>query len=155
MPTQPIVPCTCFMVRSLSRKISQLYDEVLAPSGLRGTQFSLLAQVRRSIRTEAKTVSALAEQLHTDRTTLTRNLRVLEQAGLIALVPGRDARTRLVQLTPQGEAAFRQATQLWQQAQLRVRELCGTDTIAELEQVVKRMLPQLGQVEPMGEQVAA
>ena len=51
--------------------------------------------------------------------------------------------------------AFAQATQLWQQAQLRVRELCGTDTIAELEQVVKRMLPQLGQVGPMGEQVAA
>ncbi len=76
--------CTCFMVRSLSRKISQLYDDTLAPSGLRGTQFSLLVQARNAP-DGPPTVSALAEQLHTDRTTMTRNLRTLQQAGFIDL----------------------------------------------------------------------
>ena len=92
-PTQPVsgAPCTCFMVRSLSRKISQLYDDTLAPSGLKGTQFSLLAQARVRRGQEPLSVSALAQRLNTDRTTMTRNLRTLEQAGLIALVPGKDA----------------------------------------------------------------
>jgi DNA-binding MarR family transcriptional regulator len=91
--------CTCFMVRSLSRKISQLYDDTLAPSGLRGTQFSLLVQARNAPE-GPPTVSALAEQLHTDRTTMTRNLRTLQQAGFIDLVPGADARSRCVVVTP-------------------------------------------------------
>ena len=75
-PTQPDsgAPCTCFMVRSLSRKISQLYDDTLAPSGLKGTQFSLLAQARVRRGQEPLSVSALAQRLNTDRTTMTRNL---------------------------------------------------------------------------------
>jgi DNA-binding MarR family transcriptional regulator len=92
------------MVRSLSRKISQLYDDTLAPSGLRGTQFSLLVQARNAPE-GPPTVSALAEQLHTDRTTMTRNLRTLQQAGFIDLVPGADARSRCVVVTPEGVPA--------------------------------------------------
>ncbi|WP_051303305.1 MarR family winged helix-turn-helix transcriptional regulator [Comamonas composti] len=143
--SQPV--CTCFMVRSLSRKISQLYDDTLAPSGLRGTQFSLLMQVRHARPGEA-TVSALAQLLHTDRTTLTRNLRTLEQAGCIELVPGRDARSRCVLITPAGIARLREARSLWQLAQQRVRELCGQQQIGELESLVLAMLPQLADPDP-------
>lgn len=134
--------CTCFMVRSLSRKISQLYDEVLAPSGLRGTQFSLLAQARRTAQ-GLLTVSALAERLNTDRTTLTRNLRTLQAAGWIDLVAGPDARSRCVQVTPEGEAVFRQGARLWRQAQARVREVCGLERIGALEALVQELLPRL------------
>ena len=124
-PTQPDsgAPCTCFMVRSLSRKISQLYDDTLAPSGLKGTQFSLLAQARVRRGQEPLSVSALAQRLNTDRTTMTRNLRTLEQAGLIALVPGKDARSRCVVLTADGDARYRQALGLWKHAQAEVRAL--------------------------------
>lgn len=134
--------CTCFMVRSLSRKISQLYDDTLAPSGLRGTQFSLLMQVRRAP-AASLTVSALAELLHTDRTTLTRNLRTLQQAGCIELVAGPDARSRCVRITDAGLARLREAAMLWRQAQQRIRELCGGAQIEALEQLVLGMLPQL------------
>lgn len=142
----PNAPCTCWMVRSLSRKISQLYDDVLAPSGLKGTQFSLLLQARTRRGQAPLTVSALAAVLHTDRTTMTRNLRTLAQAGLIALQPGADARSRCVLVTPAGEAVFRQAQRLWQQAQTQVRTLCGDTQIAALEQLVQTLLPRLASV---------
>lgn len=135
--------CTCFMVRSLSRKISQLYDEALAPSGLRGTQFSLLAQLRGAACSEPLTVSALAERMNTDRTTMTRNIRALERAGLIQSQPGRDARSRCLLLTPAGDAAFRAAFSLWREAQAQVRSLCGAEPVQELERVVRQMLPRL------------
>ncbi len=135
------------MVRSLSRRISQLYDDTLAPSGLRGTQFSLLMQVRRAP-AMTLTVSALAELLHTDRTTLTRNLRTLQQAGCIELVAGTDARSRHVLITDAGRARLREAAALWQQAQQRVRALCGSEEIGALEQLVLGMLPRLALDEP-------
>lgn len=148
-PTQPDsgALCTCFMVRSLSRKISQLYDDTLAPSGLKGTQFSLLTQARVRRGQEPLSVSALAQRLNTDRTTMTRNLRTLEQAGLIALVPGKDARSRCVVLTADGDARYHQALGLWKQAQADVRALCGGDQIAALEQLVGQLLPRLAHVQ--------
>jgi DNA-binding MarR family transcriptional regulator len=147
------------MVRSLSRKISQLYDDTLAPSGLRGTQFSLLVQARNAPE-GPPTVSALAEQLHTDRTTMTRNLRTLQQAGFIDLVPGADARSRCVVVTPEGRARIREAAAsgaapvhpllagpiaatLLRLAEQRVRELCGSEQIVALESLVLGMLPVL------------
>jgi len=135
------------MVRSLSRKISQLYDDALAPSGLKGTQFSLLSQARVRRGQAPLTVTALAAVLNTDRTTMTRNLRTLEQSGLIALQPGADARSRCVVLTAEGEAAFRQALGLWKQAQAQVRALCGSDQIAALEQLVTQLLPRMADVQ--------
>lgn len=135
--------CTCFMVRSLSRKISQLYDDALAPSGLRGTQFSLLAQARKGEAGEPLTVSALAERMNTDRTTMTRNIRALETAGLIGIQRGRDARSRCVVVTPAGEAAFRDAVSLWREAQAQVRSICGAEPVQELERVVRQLLPRL------------
>ena len=137
------VRCTCFMVRSLSRKISQLYDDVLAPSGLKGTQFSVLLQARTRRGHAPLTVSALAAVLHTDRTTMTRNLRTLEQAGLITLQAGTDARSRCVVVTEAGEAAFRQALDLWKQAQAQIRTLCGAEQIMALEQLVDHLLPRM------------
>lgn len=141
------VRCTCFMVRSLSRKISQLYDDALAPSGLKGTQFSLLLQARSRQGQAPLTVSALASVLHTDRTTMTRNLRTLEQAGLIAVQAGADARSRCVHVTPEGEQAFRQGLDLWRQAQAQVRALCGAEQIAALEQLVDGILPRMAHVQ--------
>lgn len=143
-PRTPAARCTCFMVRSLSRKISQLYDEALAPSGLKGTQFSLLLQARGKV---SLSVSALAAALHTDRTTMTRNLRTLEQAGFITLQAGADARSRCVVVTAEGEAAFRQGLKLWKQAQAQVRALCGVDQIAALEQLVDHMLQRMAHVQ--------
>lgn len=144
----PRARCTSFMARSLSRKISQFYDDMLAPSGLRGTQFNLLGQARRA-KDGPLTVSRLAELLNTDRTTLTRNLQTLQAQGLIEVVAGVDARSRCVRVTEAGEQAHRLGAKYWRQAQQQVRALCGEDTIAQLEQVVDHMLGQLQAATPV------
>ena len=138
--------CNCFLIRSLSRKISQLYDDILAPSGLRGTQYSLMLTARKGIEGAPASVSALAGRLNTDRTTLTRNLRILQDAGHIELVAGRDARSKCVQITPAGEAALQEAQALWRKAQREVRSRCGDDTVDQFQQLAMAMLPRLGEV---------
>jgi len=137
----PSLPCTAFRVRSLSRRITQLYDDTLAPCGLRSTQFSLLAHVRQTRAGRSPSVTELADRLRMDRTTLTRNLRPLLAAGLVALQGSADARRKAVVITPAGEAAFREARELWKQAQQRVRTLGGASTIAQLEQLIDSLLP--------------
>lgn len=135
--------CNCFLIRSLSRKITQLYDDILAPSGLRGTQFSLMLTARKGVDGAPATVSALAQRLNTDRTTLTRNLRILQQAGHVELVAGTDARSKCVRLTPSGEAALAQAQGLWREAQREVRARCGDGTVDQFQQLALAMLPRL------------
>ena len=144
--TAPISPCTNFKVRSLARLLSQLYDDTLAPSGLRGTQYGLIAHARRPRGGAAPTVSELAAAMFTDRTTLTRNLRPLVAAGMLRLEPGPDARSKAVLVTPEGEAAFQRARSLWKAAQARVREVAGQRPVTELEGLIDRMLPLFAEV---------
>lgn len=143
----PISPCTCFKVRSLARLISQLYDDTLAPSGLRGTQYSLLAHARRPRGGAAPTVSELAAAMFTDRTTLTRNLKPLIAEGLVSLESGADARSKAVMVTEDGERAFAAARELWKLAQKKVRAIAGTETVGGLETIIDAMLPKLEEAE--------
>lgn len=147
----PMLPCTAFRIRSLARQVSQLYDETLAPSGLRGTQFSLLAHARRPRSGLPPTVTELAAAMFTDRTTLTRNLKPLLSAGLVRLEPGQDARSKGVVVTEEGEQAFRQARELWKRAQLRVRQVAGAAEVGELERLIETMLPRFGEMSGAGE----
>ena len=72
--------CNCFAVRSAARHVTQLYDQLLAPIGLRVTQFSILAKLKRR---GPLTINALADDMVMDRTTLGRNILPLERDGLI------------------------------------------------------------------------
>ena len=83
--------CTNFNLRKATRAVTHLYDEMLKPSGLRSTQYSLLTVLSLG---EAETISNLAHKLVMDRTTLTRNLQPLKSQGWIKRVPGEDRRTR-------------------------------------------------------------
>ena len=90
LPLAAEIPCACFCssVRKASRAITQFYDEQLAPSGLLTTQFSLLSQVHRH---GPVAMQGLADAMAMDRTTLTRNLKPLINARLIAIVSDGDA----------------------------------------------------------------
>jgi len=114
--------CTAAGVRRASRALSSLYDEALAPTGLRGTQFSLLVAV--SVAGEMP-VTRMASILGLDRTTLTRNLVPLHADGLLESAPTRDRRIRLVRLTAKGRSALEQALPLWDRAQRHVISALG------------------------------
>ncbi len=120
-PSRPI-DCASFNLRKASRLMAQVYDRQLQPSGLTNTQFTLLAVTssRGPI-----SITALAGLLGMDRTTLTRNLRLVERQGLLQVTAGRDARTRDVRLTGKGTKALKKATPLWQGVQTRVVETLG------------------------------
>lgn len=105
--------CVCFAVRRAARAITQHYDRRLRATGLRVTQFSVLAVLSHG---EPRPVNRVAARLGMDRTTLTRNLRPLVDRGYVTVDSGDDARVRLVRLTPQGRAAAA-ALPHWRRAQ--------------------------------------
>ena len=142
--------CTCFKLRSLARRVTQLYDQALAPSGLKVTQYSVIGHARRRNGAPAPTVSELAQALVTDRTTLTRNLKPLVDAGFLKIGSGVDARSKAVCVTPTGEAVYQSAQPLWKLAQAQLRELAGAEQLNALHAMIETILPQLKDV-PKGE----
>ena len=121
--------CACFNVRKTARVITQLYDEVLRPTGMRITQFALLMAAGGL---GPVTVTRLAKLGAMDRTTLTRNLRPLEEQGLVHIEPGEDRRERQVTLTPRGQHALATAFPLWQEAQAKIVKGFGQERLHRL-----------------------
>jgi len=121
--------CTCYNLRRAARAITRLYDDFLRPSGLRTTQVSLLmsAKLRGPV-----TLTKLATLTVTERTTLTRNLTILERKGLIRIDPGSDRRERQVTLTGQGEEALLVVIPLWEKAQAHIEKGLGEDRLGSL-----------------------
>jgi len=131
------LPCACNALRRSGRALSRFYDEALAETGLRVTQYSLLSTLSRS---GPAPLTALAEELVMDRTTLSRNLLPLERAGLVVLESGRDRRTRYAHLTAEGERRLAEARPYWLAAQEQVTERFGRERlkalVAELTAIV-------------------
>ena len=122
--------CNCLALRQASRHVTQFYDQFLAAAGLRTTQFSILARLRRLGPT---TISVLAADLVMDRTTLGRNLQPLEREGLVAVVKGReDRRSREIRLTEAGVERLRAAVEGWLKAQAGFEGVFGQQRSAEL-----------------------
>ena len=116
--------CACFNIRKTARAVTQLYDDVLRPAGLRATQVTLLMLLRGH---GSISMGRLAEAAGTDRTTLTRNLAVLEERSLVRVRLGDDARVRVVELTAEGEDALDAAVPLWRKAQGLIAGRMGRD----------------------------
>src|SRR6266849_5883426 len=122
--------CNCLAVRQAARHITQFYDQFLAPSELRTTQFSILAKLRRL---GPMTINALAGEMVMDRTTLGRNILPLERDGLIVVEQGsRDRRRKELRVTEAGEARFRSGMKGWVQAQHRFEAAFGAGRTKEL-----------------------
>ena len=129
--------CACFNVRKAARAITKLYEEVLRPSGLRATQFSLLMTTRVM---GPVTVVKLAQVTVMDRTTLTRNLQILEKRGLITIKPGEDRREREVSLTAAGLEVLTETVPLWEEAQNRVKKGLGAERLHNLMSDLSKMI---------------
>src|SRR6185436_11458121 len=122
--------CNCLALRQAARHVTQFYDQYLVPTGVRTTQFSILAKLKRS---GPMTINALAEQMVMDRTTLGRNIQPLEREGLIAIVRGRtDRRSKELRLTEAGAATLRAAMKAWAEAQARFESTFGAERAADL-----------------------
>jgi DNA-binding MarR family transcriptional regulator len=122
--------CNCFTVRKAARRVSRLYEDILQPTGLRITQFLILAVLAK---VPGASVNELAERLDLERTAMGKTLGPLERDGLIRIEPSPvDARSRLIRLTSKGNRAFEDAVPLWRQAQQQLAELNGTRRLRAL-----------------------
>lgn len=143
MPIQ--TRCACTRARRAARALTDLYDQALAPVGLKVTQFSVLRTVQRMDRVS---LSALGEEMALDRSTLGRNLRLLEAMGLVALSSGDDLRTQAAVLTRRGSERLRRALPLWERVQQDVRGQLGSASVDALFATLERIegLRTLGEV---------
>ncbi len=121
--------CACFNLRRVSRSVTQIYDNALAPLGLSSGQFMLLLAVRLLGETS---LLRLADTVSTDRSVLSRTVRPLEDRGLLTIIPGDDRRTRRITLTAAGHRALAEGYGHWQEAQRRMGELLGPKQLGEL-----------------------
>jgi DNA-binding MarR family transcriptional regulator len=132
--------CLCLQMRQTTRLLTQWYDTCLQPSGLRLTQVSLLVAIALA---QTAPLTRLADILALERTTLARNLKPLERAGLVDVSPGEDKRVRLIRLTRQGEERLAQALPYWRQAQEEVRARVGSSEWVTLRADLRRLEAQL------------
>ncbi|MGH8433663.1 MAG: MarR family winged helix-turn-helix transcriptional regulator [Pseudomonas sp.] len=109
--------CLCTKLRRAARGVSKLYDDALRDVGLNVAQYSLLRHVQRL---DQPSISVLAMAMGLDRSTLGRNLKVLQAEGLIVLGDGEDQRSRLVQLSALGLERLDQGLAAWEQAQAQL-----------------------------------
>jgi DNA-binding MarR family transcriptional regulator len=127
--------CNCHAVRAAARHVTQFYDQFLATSGLRTTQFSILAKLRRK---GPLTINALAAEMVMDRTTLGRNILPLERDGLISIKPAAsDRRAKELYLTKTGEKRLLAAGKGWSAAQARFETVFGAKRAAELRTLLR------------------
>jgi DNA-binding MarR family transcriptional regulator len=133
----PFSSCLCLRFRKGARQTTKIYDEFLAPSGVRITQFGLLAHLDESGGPLA--IAELAAELNMDPTTLNRNLKPLERRELLRTKKNpRDRRAKEIQLTAAGRKLLYEAAPLWKAAHDHVFAALGRSEA----QALSRMLDQ-------------
>ena len=121
--------CTNLKLRQLMRTVARHYDAHVAPTGLKGTQYSLLSYI---VRLGPVRPTDLAHAMRLDASTLTRNLQPLVAAGWVTLGPGDDARSRHVEATEAGRAKRTEGQRAWKQAQLALNARLGEARVVRL-----------------------
>jgi DNA-binding MarR family transcriptional regulator len=130
--------CNCLALRQAARYVSQHYDRYLAPTGLRTTQFSILARLSRL---GAMTINELAAELVMDRTTLGRNILPLQRQNLIETATAEhDRRRKKVRMTDKGAECLGKAGEAWSKAQGSFETAFGDSRSKELRDLLKAVV---------------
>ena len=128
--------CNCAALRQAARRVTRLYDDALAPTGLGVNQYSILARLGR---VGPSTIQDLARLLVMDRSTLGHLLRPLEKRGLVRLhVSEQDGRSRVAKLTLAGRALVTRGRSLWARAQQRFASAFGEKGALDLRTALRR-----------------
>lgn len=129
--------CLCLASRRAARTITRAFDREMRASGLRATQFSVLVQLAlRGV----TAIGDLADALGVERTTLTRNLALIEDNGWVRIRPGEDARARNVEITAKGRAVLADALPAWRAAQKSTVKAIGEAGASALHRLAGRAI---------------
>lgn len=117
---KPPGTCNCTNMRRSSRVMTQFYDQLLEPSGLKVTQYSLLNHLRRL---GPLTMGELSKAIRLERTTLVRNLKPLEKMGFVSIIAAKTSQANQVSITVSGLKSLEAAVPYWNQAQEYIKNL--------------------------------
>ena len=116
-------PCVSFNLRKCSHIVGRIYEREMHDAPVHGPLFGILIAVRKR---GSVSITALAKDMGLDRTTLTRNLRPLEEQGFIRIAP-LSANRKEVTLLEKGEVALERSLASWRNAQTKVLRELGED----------------------------
>ena len=112
------LPCACATTRRAARAVTQLYDSHLRASDIEATQFALLSVLESRGPCSQASISPL---LAIDKTTLSRNLKLLKNRGWIEATGAADRRERRFVLSAAGKKHLAKAKPAWRRAQEQLR----------------------------------
>lgn len=129
-------PCTCLNVRRAANALTDIYNQQLKTSELTISQYSILRFINQL---SPISVSDLSSALRLDRTTLVRNLKLLEEKNLVMDISERGSRNRELQLTERGKRVFESAHDLWENAQSGLVEYLGNEDAEKLSEILQKI----------------
>jgi DNA-binding MarR family transcriptional regulator len=132
--------CTNQKLRQLGRVVTRHYDAYIAATGLKNSQYALLAHV---VQLGPIRPTDLAQRMRLEASTLTRNLQPLLAQGWLRQGPGEDARSRLIEVTSTGRAKRAEAQRAWKQAQLALNARVGSERVAALHALIEDCIERL------------
>lgn len=124
--------CHCFNLRRAGNKITAMYNNKIAQAGLTGSQFSILSYIWHYAPINT---SRLAELLFLERTTVVRNLKLLEKEDYIMYQKSR-GRERPICLTEKGQKKYHEAKVFWDQAQAEMKAKLGAEGMEMFQKVI-------------------
>lgn len=127
--------CYCATLRAATRKINAIYDDVLTPVGINIGQYSMLSWINSL---QQVSLTDLGRRMDLERSTVSRNIKVLESSGFVHLAKGEaDRREIIATLTDRGRDVFERAIPLWKQGQKEVEDHLGPVRITALQEILK------------------
>lgn len=127
--------CVCANLRKKTRLVTQFYDNLLQPTGLKVTQYSMLANIDLQ---QSVSISRLGEILLLDQTTITRNINLLKRNGYVDLTRDpQDARAKVITLTDKGVEKLNEAAPIWQDIQERIINDIGLEKYNDFYETLK------------------
>ncbi|WP_301108877.1 MarR family winged helix-turn-helix transcriptional regulator [Sporosarcina sp.] len=122
--------CACANLRTVSGSLTQLYNKLLKPTGLKITQYYMLGNIYTS---PDISISKLGDIMQLDQTTVTRSLNILKESGLVQIKRDEhDSRTKVVSITDLGYEKLNNATPIWNKVQDQIEGSIGKDEYANL-----------------------
>lgn len=129
--------CAGWNARLAARRITQFLEQRMEGSGLSFAQFGLMAEIAAAA---DDTITALAERMGLDQSTLSRTLRTLEGAGLVEIATVEsDQRKRMVWLTEKGARRLEASISAWRQAHAELGKVLSTDLVQRLALEAQRI----------------
>ena len=128
--------CYCAALRTAARKATAIYDAALAPAGVNLAQYRLLRIIARAA---PVSLTELGRMTELDRSTIGRNVRLLQRMGLVRIAPGTDQREATVVLEEAGSRVLREGGPLWEEAQRRIESSLGREPAAQLRTLLQSL----------------